>query len=78
MKYLLIAIMLSNGETSGLMPTSWFDSEAACIERGEELDRWAREEQKPSGTLHYDCLGLSKIDILTLGKMVPYSSFAPR
>ena len=76
MKYLLLAIMVyANGETSGMMPTSWFDDEAACVARGEEFRGFAFEEHglsRETDAVHFDCIGLTSLEIMILDGALPY------
>ena len=76
MKYLLLALLVyADGETSGMMPTSWFDDEASCIVRGEEFQRFALQDQavvKEVESAHFDCMGLEPLDVIIMGEAMPY------
>lgn len=81
MKYLLIAVVLyASGGTSGLMPASWFDDEAACNARGENMRSelvGTRHGDDVAEAVHFHCIGLSPLDINIMGIALPYGTFIP-
>lgn len=72
MKYLLTAIIvMADGGTSGLMPTSWFNTEVECVERGDEL-RLSMLQEQTAQAAYFDCMAFSPLEIVIIGEALPY------